>query len=180
MLLQGELESGGLPPCEGAVNLAGENLMNPLRWWAIKNINRAWVTRTLLSSSKYTKYSKVCGLWCGRTWLACREPWPQPHPTPLGWAGTRTLSPSVSGRLLALLWLNGSKFLQPGSKIWWKAFPEEWRLLQQQISVYNFGMRCSGHHMADDVQVSTYIWLSSFECLDRLVEINLKLIKRGS
>ncbi|KAM4604776.1 epimerase family protein SDR39U1 [Polymixia lowei] len=29
----GELESDGLPPCEGAVNLAGENLMNPLRWW---------------------------------------------------------------------------------------------------------------------------------------------------
>ncbi|XP_061775548.1 epimerase family protein SDR39U1 [Nerophis ophidion] len=28
-----ELQSGGLPPCEGAVNLAGENLMNPLRWW---------------------------------------------------------------------------------------------------------------------------------------------------
>uniref|UniRef100_A0A3Q3EGM5 Short chain dehydrogenase/reductase family 39U, member 1 n=1 Tax=Labrus bergylta TaxID=56723 RepID=A0A3Q3EGM5_9LABR len=28
-----ELESNGLPPCEGAVNLAGENLMNPLRWW---------------------------------------------------------------------------------------------------------------------------------------------------
>uniref|UniRef100_A0A1A8G2H6 Short chain dehydrogenase/reductase family 39U, member 1 n=1 Tax=Nothobranchius korthausae TaxID=1143690 RepID=A0A1A8G2H6_9TELE len=29
----GELESCGLPPCDGAVNLAGENLMNPLRWW---------------------------------------------------------------------------------------------------------------------------------------------------
>ncbi|KAM9844816.1 epimerase family protein SDR39U1 [Aulostomus maculatus] len=29
----GELQSSGLPPCEGAVNLAGENLMNPLRWW---------------------------------------------------------------------------------------------------------------------------------------------------
>lgn len=28
-----DLESSGLPPCEGAVNLAGENLMNPLRWW---------------------------------------------------------------------------------------------------------------------------------------------------
>ncbi|XP_040028067.2 epimerase family protein SDR39U1 [Gasterosteus aculeatus] len=28
-----ELESHGLPPCDGAVNLAGENLMNPLRWW---------------------------------------------------------------------------------------------------------------------------------------------------
>ncbi|XP_028328570.1 epimerase family protein SDR39U1-like [Gouania willdenowi] len=29
----GDLESQGLPPCDGAVNLAGENLMNPLRWW---------------------------------------------------------------------------------------------------------------------------------------------------
>ncbi|XP_028284196.1 epimerase family protein SDR39U1 [Parambassis ranga] len=29
----GELESNGLPPCEGVVNLAGENLMNPFRWW---------------------------------------------------------------------------------------------------------------------------------------------------
>ncbi|XP_034021273.1 epimerase family protein SDR39U1 isoform X2 [Thalassophryne amazonica] len=28
-----EVDSRGLPPCEGAVNLAGENLMNPLRWW---------------------------------------------------------------------------------------------------------------------------------------------------
>lgn len=29
----GDLQSNGLPPCDGAVNLAGENLMNPLRWW---------------------------------------------------------------------------------------------------------------------------------------------------
>ncbi|XP_076004498.1 epimerase family protein SDR39U1 [Genypterus blacodes] len=29
----GELESGGLPACDGAVNLAGENILNPLRWW---------------------------------------------------------------------------------------------------------------------------------------------------
>ncbi|XP_072296737.1 epimerase family protein SDR39U1 [Eucyclogobius newberryi] len=28
-----ELESSGLPACDGAVNLAGENLLNPLRWW---------------------------------------------------------------------------------------------------------------------------------------------------
>ncbi|XP_035285332.1 epimerase family protein SDR39U1 isoform X2 [Anguilla anguilla] len=28
-----DLDADGLPPCEGAVNLAGENLMNPLRWW---------------------------------------------------------------------------------------------------------------------------------------------------
>ncbi|MBN3315715.1 D39U1 protein, partial [Atractosteus spatula] len=28
-----DLASKGLPPCDGAVNLAGENLMNPWRWW---------------------------------------------------------------------------------------------------------------------------------------------------
>ncbi|KAJ8272575.1 hypothetical protein GJAV_G00090840 [Gymnothorax javanicus] len=28
-----DLKSGSLPPFDGAVNLAGENLMNPLRWW---------------------------------------------------------------------------------------------------------------------------------------------------
>uniref|UniRef100_A0A3B3ZMX8 Uncharacterized protein n=1 Tax=Periophthalmus magnuspinnatus TaxID=409849 RepID=A0A3B3ZMX8_9GOBI len=27
------LESSGLPVCDGAVNLSGENIMNPLRWW---------------------------------------------------------------------------------------------------------------------------------------------------
>jgi hypothetical protein len=34
----------------------------------------------------------VCWDWCGRTWLACTEPWPQPHRTPLGWIGTQTAS----------------------------------------------------------------------------------------
>ncbi|XP_017266366.1 epimerase family protein SDR39U1 [Kryptolebias marmoratus] len=29
----GELESRGLPPCDSAVNLSGENVINPLRWW---------------------------------------------------------------------------------------------------------------------------------------------------
>ena len=29
---QAQLESDGLPPCEGVVNLSGENLMNPMRW----------------------------------------------------------------------------------------------------------------------------------------------------
>ncbi len=31
-------------------------------------------------------------VWCGRTWLACTESWPQPHPTTLGWTGTPTES----------------------------------------------------------------------------------------
>ncbi len=38
---------------------------------------------------------------------------------------------------LMLLWLNGSKSLQPGSK---KAFPEDCRMLQQQINAHGFGM----------------------------------------
>ena len=50
---------------------------------------------------------------------------------------------------LMLLWLNGIKSLQKCSNIQWKAFPEEWRLLQQQrrdqlhINAHDFGMRCS-------------------------------------
>ncbi|XP_066579066.1 epimerase family protein SDR39U1 [Amia ocellicauda] len=28
-----DLKSKGLPPCDGAVNLAGEPVLNPLRWW---------------------------------------------------------------------------------------------------------------------------------------------------
>lgn len=43
-LSQADVESRGLPPCEGAVNLAGENIMNPMRWWGLffpsVNINK--------------------------------------------------------------------------------------------------------------------------------------------
>ena len=50
---------------------------------------------------------------------------------------------------LMLLWLNGSKSQQQCSNIQWKAFPEQWRPLQQQrgdqlhINAHDFGMRCS-------------------------------------
>uniref|UniRef100_A0A0E9WIN6 Uncharacterized protein n=1 Tax=Anguilla anguilla TaxID=7936 RepID=A0A0E9WIN6_ANGAN len=50
---------------------------------------------------------------------------------------------------LMLLWLNGSESMQPCSKLYWKAFPEEWRLLQQQrgnqlyMNAHGFVMRCS-------------------------------------
>lgn len=37
-----------------------------------------------------------------------------------------------------LLWLNWRKYLQPGSKIMWKASPEEWML-----KLRGFGTRCS-------------------------------------
>ena len=31
-------------------------------------------------------------VWCGWTWLACTESWPQPDRTPLGWIGAETES----------------------------------------------------------------------------------------
>lgn len=31
-------------------------------------------------------------VWCGGTWLACQNPWPQTRPTPLGWTGKLTVS----------------------------------------------------------------------------------------
>lgn len=38
---------------------------------------------------------------------------------------------------LILLWLNGSKCLQPGSNIWWKKMKLiEWRLVKQHIIAY--------------------------------------------
>lgn len=36
---------------------------------------------------------------------------------------------------IMFLWLNRSKFLQPGSTTRWKTFPEEWKVLQLQINV---------------------------------------------
>lgn len=38
----------------------------------------------------------------------------------------------------SLMLLNGSRSL-------WKVFPEEWKLLQQQVNYHGFGMRCNVH-----------------------------------
>ena len=35
-------------------------------------------------------------VWCGGTWLACTESWPQPHRTPLGWIRAETESQAFS------------------------------------------------------------------------------------
>ncbi len=37
--------------------------------------------------------------WCGRTWLACTELWPQPHRTPLRWTGADTSSQAFSSNI---------------------------------------------------------------------------------
>lgn len=44
---------------------------------------------------------------------------------------------------LMLLWLKEHKSTQPRSKIQWKAFPEEWRLLLQQQTGTKFETGCS-------------------------------------
>lgn len=51
--------------------------------------------------------------------------------------GSQTLSPNISIQLM--LWLNGSKNLQPGFKILSKALPEEQWLSEQQINAHGSG-----------------------------------------
>lgn len=73
----GELESKGLPPCDGAVNLAGENLMNPLRWWneAYKKdlfSSRIDTTRTLAQAIAAS--SNPPHAWVLVSGVACYEP----------------------------------------------------------------------------------------------------------
>ena len=38
-------------------------------------------------------------VWCGRTWLACTEPWPQPDRIPLGWMRVETTSQAFSSNI---------------------------------------------------------------------------------
>uniref|UniRef100_A0A3Q3X4F1 Uncharacterized protein n=1 Tax=Mola mola TaxID=94237 RepID=A0A3Q3X4F1_MOLML len=73
----GQLESSGLPPCEGAVNLAGENLMNPLRWWneSYKNdlfSSRIDTTKTLAQAIAASP-TPPCS-WVLLSGVACYKP----------------------------------------------------------------------------------------------------------
>lgn len=79
-----ELESDGLPSCDGAVNLAGENLMNPLRWWneSYKNdlfSSRIDTTKALAkaisaSSSPPRSWVLVSGAACYKPSLTAEYP----------------------------------------------------------------------------------------------------------
>ncbi len=40
----------------------------------------------------------VLPVWCGRTLLACKEPWLQTHPAPLGWTWTQTARPGLTAQ----------------------------------------------------------------------------------
>jgi hypothetical protein len=56
----------------------------------------------------------VCRDRCGRTWLACTEPWPQSHHNTFGMNRNANCEPGLIGQhpcliSLILLWLNGSK-----------------------------------------------------------------------
>ncbi|KAL0966307.1 hypothetical protein UPYG_G00293680 [Umbra pygmaea] len=78
----GELESGGLPPCEATVNLSGENLMNPLRWWNesykkdlfSSRINTTTTLAKAIAASPSPPHSwvLVTGVACYKTSLTAR------------------------------------------------------------------------------------------------------------
>lgn len=79
-----DVESRGLPPCEGAVNLAGENIMNPLRWWneSYKNdlfssrVNTTRILAQAIAASPAPPQS-----WVLVTGIACYKPSLQTHYT---------------------------------------------------------------------------------------------------
>lgn len=57
---------------------------------------------------------------------------------------------------LMFLWLRiWSKFLEPGSKIYWQSFQEVWVLFRQHINVYGFVMRYS------TIKYGCNVWLST-------------------
>ncbi|XP_064789235.1 epimerase family protein SDR39U1 [Oncorhynchus masou masou] len=73
----GELESGGLPPCEAAVNLSGENLMNPLRWWNEgyrKDLFSSRIDTTTILSQAIAGSPSPPHAWVLVTGVACYKP----------------------------------------------------------------------------------------------------------
>ncbi|KAM9459247.1 epimerase family protein SDR39U1 [Salvelinus alpinus] len=73
----GELESGGLPPCEAAVNLSGENLMNPLRWWNEgyrKDLFSSRVDTTTILAQAIAGSPSPPHAWVLVTGVACYKP----------------------------------------------------------------------------------------------------------
>ncbi|XP_036452144.1 epimerase family protein SDR39U1 [Colossoma macropomum] len=72
-----DVESGGLPPCEGAVNLAGENIMNPLRWWNDsykKDLFSSRVDTTRTLAQAIAASSSPPQSWVLITGVACYKP----------------------------------------------------------------------------------------------------------
>lgn len=72
-----DLESSGLPPCEGAVNLAGENIMNPMRWWNEsykKELFSSRVDTTKVLSQAIAASANPPRAWVLVTGVACYKP----------------------------------------------------------------------------------------------------------
>nr|XP_023688402.1 epimerase family protein SDR39U1 isoform X1 [Paramormyrops kingsleyae] len=72
-----DLESSGLPPCEGAVNLAGENFMHPLRWWNEsfkKDLFSSRIDTTRSLAKAIASSSSPPRAWVLVTGVACYKP----------------------------------------------------------------------------------------------------------
>lgn len=97
----------------------------------------------------------VFPLRCGRTWLSCTEPRPQPNPASLRWSGTLTVSQTQVGwdpTSLLDIRINRSKSLFPSCKTWWKA------LNQKSVCCYIHAMTYSVTKHCCNLLVSTYFW----------------------
>lgn len=76
-----------------------------------------------------------------------------------------------------LLWMNGSKSLQPGSKNLWKALPEQWRLLCSAIwtsMVLNSRYKNQTGfivHMSTWFCHGSYIWVARCRNMRTLVQL---------
>ncbi|XP_049624167.1 epimerase family protein SDR39U1 [Suncus etruscus] len=72
-----ELTSSGLPPCDAAVNLAGENILNPLRRWNEafqKEVLNSRLTTTQILTQAITKAQQPPQAWVLVTGVAYYQP----------------------------------------------------------------------------------------------------------
>jgi len=109
---------GPLVPVKGILNATGYE--DILANWALPTLWQQFGEGPLL-------FQHDCAQ---RNWLACTEPWPQPHWTPLGGIITLIASQAFSSNISA--WPHKCSFGWMGTnshtQILWKAFPEEWQL----------------------------------------------------
>ncbi len=56
----------------------------------------AYLSMTVNSAQREVRTETIFTVCCGTTLQACKELWPQPHPTPLGWIALLTVSHDLS------------------------------------------------------------------------------------
>lgn len=132
----------------------------------LHGLGQACFNMTLSTCTKPRSYRNGFLTLIGRAWVASTALTSTP-PNTFGINWNKDCEPGLITRhrwatSVMLLRLNGSKSQQPGSKVSWKAFIQEWRLSQQQSKACGFGIRCLTTSYVwlyiYFLQMSTYIW----------------------